>query len=74
MNGADMVHDGKEYYISLHFIYKYNLSKNALQRARKNGLPYIKVRGVYFYNEQEFHDYYAGRIGNDIERRAQCDD
>ncbi len=73
MNSTDMIHDGKEYRISPHFIYKYNLSKTALQRARKNGLPYIKVRGVYFYNEQEFHDYYAGRIGNDVERQARND-
>jgi hypothetical protein len=43
MKSVGIVHDGKAYYISLYFIYEYNLSNDALQRARKNGFPYIKV-------------------------------
>lgn len=67
MNETKLIRDGKEYHVSLHFIYKYNLTTQALNKAKKNGLPHIKVRGVSYYNEQDFHDYYAGRIGNDVE-------
>lgn len=41
MGTGDIIRGGREYHISPHFIYKYNLTKDALRRARKNGLPYI---------------------------------
>ena len=71
MGTGDIIRGGREYHISPHFIYKYNLTKDALRRARKNGLPYIKESGVYFYNENDFHDYFAGRIGNDVKRKQE---
>ena len=68
MNDTKLIRDGKVYYIALHFIYKYDMTQDALRKAKKNGLPYIKEHGISYYNEQDFHDYYAGRIGNDVEK------
>lgn len=69
MNDRKMICGGREYLPASYYMEKYDLTQYALRQAEKNGLPCIKVRGVFYYNEQEFHDYYAGRIGNDVEEK-----
>lgn len=73
MNDTKLIRDGKVYHMSLHFKYEYGMTSKALCKAKKNGLPYIKEHGISYYNEQDFHDYYAGRIGNDVERQVRND-
>ena len=70
MKDTRLIRDSKVYYIALYFINEYNMTSDALRKARKNGLPYIKERGAFYYNKKDFHDYFAGRIGNDVERNA----
>lgn len=67
MDHTKMNRGGREYLPATYFMEKYELSRNALRQAKKNGLPYIEQRGVTYFSEQEFHDYFAGRIGNDVE-------
>lgn len=66
MNHTKMNRGGREYLPAAHFMKKYELSASALRQAKKNGLPYIEERGVSYFSEQDFHDYFAGRIGNDV--------
>lgn len=60
-----IVRKGKKYYPSRYYIEKYDLSNIELRNARAiYGLPYVKDGSYYYYyNEQEFNDFYAGRIG-----------
>ena len=67
MSRTKLTRGGREYLPASYYMEKYDLTQYALRQAEKNGLPCIKARGVSYYNEQEFHDYYAGRIGNDVE-------
>ena len=67
MSRTELTRGGREYLPAAYYMEKYDLTQYALRQAEKNGLPCIKARGVSYYNEQEFHDYYAGRIGNDVE-------
>lgn len=67
MKDTKLIRDGKAYYTALYFINEYSMTSDAIRKARINGLPYIKERGAFYYNEQDFHDYFAGRIGNDVE-------
>ena len=46
---------------------KYKLHGYMLTEARKNGLPYIKEGGKRYYREKDINDYYAGKIGYDVE-------
>ena len=58
--------DGKTYYTAKFYLDKYALLDQDLRAARKNGLPFIMVKSTRYYNENDLHDYYSGRIGNDI--------
>ena len=69
MGRTELTLDKWEYLPASYYIKKYDLTQYALRQAEKNGLPCIKARGVSYYNEREFHDYYAGRIGNDVEEK-----
>ena len=61
---------GKRYYPSSHYTGNrdYELTHAQLQSARKHGLPYRRGDGnkLYYYNEDDFHAYYAGEIGDKI--------
>lgn len=47
---------------------KYDLDCSELKQARENGLPFRMSPGGgrYYYRERDIHDYYSGRIGNDV--------
>ena len=47
---------------------KYALDYRELRSARENGLPFRATPkgGRYYYRESDIHDYYSGRIGNDV--------
>ena len=63
-----LIHDGREYLPSAFYIKAYCLSHIELREARNNGLPCVRNgRRSYYYNKQDFHDYYAGKIGKDVE-------
>lgn len=63
-----LIHDGREYLPSGFYLKAYCLSHSELKAARDNGLPGIKKdTRSYYYNKQDFHDYYAGKIGKDVE-------
>lgn len=51
-----------------YYLDKYAMKPSELMRARQNGLPYIVRKHCYYYNENDFHRYYAGLIGNDVEK------
>lgn len=58
-----------EIWLSAKDIYtKYDLDCHMLKSARENGLPFRATpkRGRYYYREKDIHDYYSGRIGNDV--------
>lgn len=60
---------------AVYFNKKYALYSAELKAARKNGLPYRKSPGgIYYYREKDINDYYAGRIGKDVEkaRKKEC--
>lgn len=45
---------------------KYNLDCGELKKMRENGLPYCKSGKSFLYREKDIHDYFSGKIGNDI--------
>lgn len=49
---------------------KYDLDCHELKTARDNGLPFKATPkgGRYYYRERDIHDYYSGRIGNDVKK------
>ena len=49
---------------------KYDLDCHELKAARDNGLPFRATPkgGRYYYREQDIHDYFSGRIGNDVKK------
>ena len=67
MKDIEIKRSDRTYLRASYYMEKYDLTQYALRQAEKNGLPCVKDCGVSWYNEQEFHDYYAGRIGNDVE-------
>lgn len=60
--------DGESYWRSEYFKNKYGVKWNDLEKAFKNGLPFILNRNQYYISEQDFNDYYAGKIGNDLSK------
>ena len=54
-----------------YYLMKYAMKPSELLRARQNGLPYRMIRNTYYYNEDDFHAYYAGLIGYDVENNTQ---
>ncbi len=62
-----LIVDGKEYRQGGYYMKLYSLCSQDLLEARENGLPYIKQGRYYYYNEQDFHDYFSGKIGKDVE-------
>lgn len=71
MERDEITIEGRVLHATMYFVKKYNLSGDSMRRARNNGLPYIKIGRVYYYNEQDFHKYHAGLIGNDVERKKE---
>ena len=47
---------------------KYYISDAELRKHRKTGLPSIKVVGHIYFNEDDFHRYFSGEIGDAIEK------
>lgn len=66
MRNTTIERDGKIYHTAKFYLDKYELLDQDLRVARNNGLPYIMLKSTRFYNETDLHDYYSGRIGNDI--------
>ena len=66
MRNTTIERDGKRYHTAKFYLDKYALIGQDLRAARKNGLPFIMVKSTRYYNENDLHDYYSGRIGNDI--------
>ncbi len=60
--------DNGIYWRSEYFKDKYRVRGYELQRAFENGLPFILKSNQYYIREQDFNDYYAGKIGNDIDQ------
>lgn len=58
--------DNGIYWRSEYFKDKYGVKWSELEKAFKNGLPFILNRNQYYAREEDFHDYYAGKIGNDV--------
>ena len=61
----------EKWHETAYYLMEYAMKPSELLRARQNGLPYRVIRNTYYYNEDDFHDYYAGRIGNDVEANAK---
>ena len=55
------------YWCGRYYLAKYKLRVDALSVARSNGLPYIREGGKRYYREKDINDYYAGKIGYDVE-------
>ncbi len=67
-NYEPLIHEGREYLPTAFYRKAYSLSHDELKVARENGLPGIRNgRRSYYYNKQDFHDYFAGKIGKDVE-------
>ena len=66
MRNTTIERDGKIYHTAKFHLDKYALLDHDLRVARKNGLPFIMVKSTRYYNENDLHDYYSGKIGNDI--------
>ncbi len=58
---------GEKWHETSYYLSKYDMKPSELLRARQNGLPFEVIRNTYFYNEDDFHAYYAGLIGFDVE-------
>lgn len=56
---------GREYYHADYYITKYDISEEQLREHRKNGLPFVKQGRGIFMNEDDFHAYFAGKIGRE---------
>lgn len=56
--------DGKLYKPLAYYCKKYDLNINLLHAHKYNGLTYINEGRYSFINEDDFHDYFAGKIGN----------
>ena len=58
-----------------YFREKYGLYTEELRVARANGLPYRLAGGTkkqhYVYREIDVNNYYAGKIGNDVNKRRR---
>ena len=46
---------------------KYNMTKEDIYRNIKNGLPHKTINGNVFINEDDFHRYFSGEIGEGSE-------
>lgn len=57
---------GEDYHCQAYYTRVYRLTKGEWITARKNGLPYVERYNANFYSKKLFHDYFAGRIGNDV--------
>lgn len=56
--------NNKTYYPTSYYINKYDVTGIDMRNNREvYALPYVKVGGNYYYNEQDFNDFYAGKIG-----------
>lgn len=49
---------------------KYDIDCHSLKAARDNGLPFRAAPKSrrYYYREQDIHDYFSGKIGNDVKK------
>lgn len=55
---------GRIYYPTTYYIDKYKVSDNEMSvNRRKYELPYIKIGNRYYHAEEDFNDFYAGKIG-----------
>ena len=52
-----------------YFFLKYDISPYMFKKMRSNGFPFKKIGSRYYYREQDIHDYFSGKIGNDIVER-----
>lgn len=71
MRNITIERDGKIYHTAKFYLDKYALLDQDLRVARANGLPFIMVKATRYYNETDLHDYYSGRIGNDVNRKQK---
>ena len=72
----DIIQDPRrEWRKAMYFREKYGLYTEELRVARENGLPYRLTGGTkrkhYAYREIDVNNYYAGLIGNDVNKRRQ---
>lgn len=58
--------DNGIYWRSEYFKDKYGVKWCELVKALGNGLLFIRKSNQYYVCEKDFHDYYAGKIGNDV--------
>lgn len=67
MRGVKMLEpvtiDGRLYQPQRVIENKYYISDCDLRKHRKTGLPSMTVRGHVYYNEDDFHRYFSGEIG-----------
>ena len=60
--------DSGIYWRSEYFKDKYRVKSHDLRKAIENGLPYIRKSNQYYFLEEDFNAYYAGKIGNDVDQ------
>lgn len=60
---SEYIVDGKPYKHYAYYLQEYDMNFEFLNTQKKNGLPYIIHNHNTFINEQDFHDYFAGKIG-----------
>ena len=63
---AKLQTDNGIYWRSEYFKDKYNVKWSDIEKAFENGLPFILNRRQYYIREEDFNDYYAGKIGKDV--------
>ena len=57
-------HKDMIYYPTSYYTNKYDVTGTDMRNNRITyGLPFVKAGENYYYNEQEFNDFYAGKIG-----------
>lgn len=59
---------GKDYHCQAWYKRMYAMTDSEFIAARANGLPFVELRKVNYYCKPTFHAYYAGLIGDDVER------
>lgn len=59
-------YEGRIYRHVSYFREKYAVDKSWIACAKRDGMPWIHKGRETYINEEDFHDYCAGKIGGDV--------